>query len=172
MSHCSAEPNFDPGKLAQDLRALPEFEPPAGGWMALQRRQRQQRRRRIANGMGGFAMAACLVLAVALPRVSPEPEPIIEQPAEYSELARLMQRSSELERQLPSARPNVRRWNGAQAVRVSQLQQGLSLIDYQINFAEPDEARRLWRERVELMDALVDLHQRPAPVLVQAAYQY
>lgn len=172
MSHCSAEPSFDTGKLAQDLRALPDCEPPAGGWVELQRRQKLRRRRQFTNRMGGFAIAASLVLAVALPRVSPEPEPIIEQPAEYSELARLMQRSTVLEQQLASARPKVRRWSGAQAVRVSQLQQGLSLIDYQINFAEPDEARRLWRERVELMDALVELHARPAPVLVQAAYQY
>ena len=66
----------------------------------------------------------------------------------------------------------MRRWSGAQALRAAHLQQRLSAVDYRLNFASADEATALWRERVELMHALVDLHERPAPMLVQAAYPY
>ena len=83
-----------------------------------------------------------------------------------------MARSRDLEQRLAVARPQVSRWSGAQAVQVARLQQGLSLVDYKLNQADPETARALWQRRVQLMNAMVELHQQPAPALVQAAYQY
>lgn len=156
--------------LGRQLKALPDFDPPPGGWMRLQR-ERLQRRRRQWAGVGGFAMAACLVLAIGLPRFAQPPVEIIEQPR-TNELQLLMARSRDLEQRLAVARPQVSRWSGAQAVQVARLQQGLSLVDYKLNQADPETARALWQRRVQLMNAMVELHQQPAPALVQAAYQY
>ena len=173
MSHYSSDTgSFDERALGEALRALPACRPPGDGWIKLQARMVHRQRRRRRAALAGTALAACLVLAVARPLPGPSPEPIIAQPAAHGEMARLMQQSMVLEQQLVAARPMVRRWSGAQALRAAHLQQRLSAVDYRLNFASADEATALWRERVELMHALVDLHERPAPMLVQAAYPY
>jgi hypothetical protein len=43
---------------SEALRPLPDFAPPPGGWLDLQRRRRRQAQRRVALG-GGLALAAC-----------------------------------------------------------------------------------------------------------------
>ena len=63
----------------------------------------------------------------------------------------------------------------AEAVQAARIEQGLALVDARLNEARDEPtARQLWQRRVQLMQALVDLHQQPSagPALVQAAYQY
>lgn len=160
-------------ELKRQLQALPGFTPPAGGWMRLQRAQLRRRRQRFA-GVGGLAMAACLMLAIGVPNLLQEPAPILVQP-QASETQQLINRSRQLELRLAAVRPQVARWSGAQAVQVSQIEQGLSLVDARLNHVQDQEtAEQLWLRRVQLMQSLVDLHQQPsaAPGLVYAAYQY
>jgi hypothetical protein len=44
-------------------------------------------------------------------------------------------------------------------------------VDARLNYGGSDSAE-LWRDRVRLMKALVELHQPEAPALQYASYQY
>ena len=170
-----------PGSLSERLRALPAFTPPPGGWARLNHR-RQQVRRRYAMAGGGLAMAASMLVAIVLFVVDPNPAPsngfagggfAASQPAAQREVAQLISRSQNLERQLSSARPQVAVWDAGQDTRARMIEQRLRIVDAQLN-ATDDAATsaRLWRERVKLMNALVDLHETNEPALQYASYQY
>jgi hypothetical protein len=164
-----------PGSLGERLRALPAFTPPPGGWLALQRR-RQARRVRFAAAGGGLALAASVLLAIGLVGLKPEPAPALGggfvAAPKTPEVAQLISRSQSLERRLSSARPQVAVWNAGRDERAALLEQHLRMIDAQLNFADAESAKALWRDRVKLMDALVELHEPQAPALQYASYQY
>lgn len=166
-----------PGSLSERLRALPAFAPPPGGWARLQQR-RGLRRRRYAMAGGGLALAASVMMAVALFAVKPDPAPLAgggfaQKPAAQQEVAQLISRSQNLERQLSSARPQVAVWGSGQDTRARMIEQRLRIVDAQLNVAaDPVAAERLWRERVRLMNALVELHEPEEPALQYASYQY
>ena len=165
-----------PGSLSERLRALPAHTPPAGGWSLLRARM-QQRRRRYALAGGGLALAASVLVAVALVAVQPGPQPapgggFVAAPR-TPEVAQLISRSQSLEQRLSSARPRVVMWNSGRDASAEMLQQQLRFVDAQLNFADSESAEKLWRERVRLMNALVDLHEPDqAPALQYASYQY
>ena len=167
-----------PGSLSERLRALPAFTPPPGGWARLNHR-RQQVRRRYAMAGGGLAMAASVLVAIGLFAVNPNPPPKsfggggFAQQQSQREVAQLISRSQNLERQLSTARPQVAVWNSGQDTRARMIEQRLRIVDAQLN-ATDDAAisERLWRERVRLMNALVDLHETEEPALQYASYQY
>lgn len=165
-----------PGSLAERLRALPAFVPPPGGWERLNLR-RQARRRRYAVAGGGLALAASVLVAIGLVGLKPDRAPALgggfaAAPAAKREVAQLISRSQNLERQLSAARPQVAVWNSGRDARATLLEQRLRVIDAQLNVAAPDSAERLWRERVKVMNALVTLHQPEEPALQYASYQY
>lgn len=166
-----SEGHLTPGGLPARLRALPAFAPPPGGWPDLQRRL-QARRRRFAMAGGGFALAASLLVAVGLVGLRPDAPPAAAIPVASQEVAQLILRSQNLERQLSSARPQVAVWSSGRDARASMIEQRVRMIDAQLNVADPESAARLWRDRVKLMNALVELHQPEAPVLQYASYQY
>lgn len=167
-----------PGSLAERLRALPAHTPPPDGWDRLSRRL-DARRHRLAMAGGGFALAASLLVAVGLVGLRPEPAPVAPAvtarsaaPEASTALAQLIARSQRLERELASARPQAVVWGSQRETRAALIEQRLRLVDAQLNFADPDSAERLWRDRVRLMNALVDLHRSEAPALHYASYQY
>lgn len=167
-----SEDSLTPGGLPQRLRALPAFTPPAGGWMDLQRRLRARRRRWLGAAGGGLALAASLVVAVALVGLRPDAPGATGVPAASPEVAQLITRSQSLERQLSHARPQVAVWSSRRDARAALIEQRLRLVDAQLNVADSDSAERLWRDRVRLMNALVELHQPQEPALQYASYQY
>jgi hypothetical protein len=163
--------------LSERLRALPAHAPPAGGWNRLNQRLQARRRRFVAAG-GGLALAASVLVAIGLTRLRPDVNPAA---AGYGatatrspEVAQLISRSQNLERELSSARPQVAVWNSGREAGATLLEQQLRRVDAQLNFADDRRtAERLWRERVRLMNALVDLHRsEEAPALQYASYQY
>ena len=175
---------MNPSALPERLRALSRHTPPAGGWNDLNRRM-AARRRNFAVAGGGFALAASVLVAVTLiglrPDVAPPSGSQAAQPqagratavAQVSpELAQLIARSQALERQLSSVRPQVAVWNTGRDQRATLLETELRRVDAQINFAGTGDAEALWRRRVMLMNALVDLHQTEAPALQYASYEY
>ena len=87
-------------------------------------------------------------------------------------MAQLISRSQALERELAYVRPQVAVWNTGRDNRALLLETELRRVDEQLEFAEPRDAEALWRRRVLLMNALVELHQPEAPVLQYASYQY
>ena len=173
----------NPNSLPERLRALPAHTPPPGGWMDLNRRL-HARRRNLAVAGGGFALAASVLVAVGLVGIRPDavspPQPAhTAEPAMTASarqmspaVAQLISRSQALERQLAAVRPQVAVWNTGRDTRAMLLEAELRRVDAQLNFAEPQATEALWRRRVTLMNALVDLHQTEAPALQYASYQY
>lgn len=168
-----------PGSLGERLRALPSFSPPPGGWQRLERRRAAERRRRFAAAGGGLALAASVLVAIGLVGLKPDPVPTFgggfagaAKPAAQREVAQLISRSQNLERQLRSARPQVAVWSSSRDARAGLIEQRLRVIDAQLNVADSGSAERLWRDRVELMNALVELHEPQEPALQYASYQY
>jgi hypothetical protein len=168
-----------PSSLSERLRALPAFAPPPGGWARLERRRAAERRRRYAAAGGGLALAASVLVAIGLVGLKPEPVPtlggggfVAAKPAAQREVAQLISRSQNLERQLHDARPQVAVWSSSREARADLIEQRLRVIDAQLNVADSDSAERLWRDRVKLMNALVELHQPQEPALQYASYQY
>lgn len=153
--------------LKEQLRSLPDFDPPPGGWPALV--QRLDARQRQPRRLFLLAAAASALLAVGLGVLIPhpqEPGPARQAPlqasAEDRELLRLMERSRELERQLAQLRPQTSVWDARLQARARELERGLTYLDLQLNYAvrdgRSDQTRRLWSNRVDLMAALVATH--------------
>jgi hypothetical protein len=156
--------------LRERLQALPRA--PEGGvdaWPALQARlaeppRRGSRSNRVAP-LAAAASVAALGLFAALrwvdvpapgtgasqPLVAPEPE----------SLAGLRERSQALEALLASMpeRPAVER--AATSVPIESLQAQVQWLDHQLSLAGADgrsaESEQLWRDRVEVMNSLVQL---------------
>ena len=165
--------------LQERLRALPAYTPPPGGWYRMDARL-NARRRNYAIAGGGFALAASVLVAVGLVGLRPEVAPpapgtttvVVAAPAASPAVQELIARSQALERELSAARPQVAVWNTSRDTRAALLEQELRRVDSQINFADPQSAEQLWRYRVKLMNALVELHEPEAPALQYASYQY
>ena len=172
--------------LPERLRALPAYTPPPGGWRRLDERL-NARRRNYAVAGGGFALAASVLVAVGLVGLRPDPAPqgapgsrgalvASAEPARAPEtspaVAQLIGRSQALERQLASARTQVAVWNTGRDNRALWLETELRRVDARLAFAEPKDAEALWDRRVQLMNALVNLHETEAPALQYASYQY
>jgi hypothetical protein len=160
--------------LRRALRALPAAEPPADGWARLRRSLDAHSRRR--RRMTQFAVAATLVAAVSLAAWSPRPAPRLDTPAATPhEVAELMLRSRQLEQEWSNLRSFYTRDSRLDS-RSQALESGLQVVDLQLSYAsrdkDPEQLRRLWRNRVELMSALVRAQKQnppPEPRLAVAA---
>jgi hypothetical protein len=143
------------------LRALPSLRPARDRWPVLRQRleveRRSRRIRRVA--MAGLAMAAGIALVVLL-RSS-------ERRRDTAEFAidSVMVRSNQLEQLIQSYNPDRRVTDGATALVAGQLEDRIAQLDRQLELAQFTPGRRqdeavlqLWRQRVGLLDALVDVH--------------
>jgi hypothetical protein len=147
------------------LRALPTLQPARNRFSEIQSRARQARlkRRLFVLSLGGLALAASVALAVVLvPRLS---GPNTGQLAEQRELDDIIARSQQLEGVIEDYDFDQRATNGRTAVVAASLEDRLARVDRQLQLVNlmdqrmrPQEALRLWRERVGLLDALMDVH--------------
>ncbi|HUR94465.1 MAG TPA: hypothetical protein VMY76_07765 [Gemmatimonadales bacterium] len=143
------------------IKALPALRPPRDRWpetAARVRTARRQRRLRV-GGLVGFAAAASIALGV-LAGGSGGAVPAGEQ-----EIYQAMARSQALEDALSEYRPDERVLDGRTAGIAQELEDRIARVDRELEMAELQERQsrgdrllRLWRERVGLMDALVDVH--------------
>ena len=154
---------------AAQLRALPVRRPPRDRWPEIRARvlAEQRRRRWMSAGWASVAIAASLLLAVALgapglpfgavtqdqPRVGP------------GELAEMVRESRELEEALRIYDQRGRVLNGRAAMAIAELEDRLVVIDEELIRVRvlrrpiwDDEMLNLWRNRVGLLDALVNVH--------------
>jgi hypothetical protein len=144
------------------LKALPALRPGRDRWPAVRDRVRVERRRLRARfaGMAGLAAAASVALAVGVST--------IRQPATGltpAEIEQAMVRSRVLESALDRIDPESRVLDGRTAGIAQELEDRIARVDRELEMAElmEQQARdaellRLWRERVGLLDALVDVH--------------
>lgn len=162
---CQAELTRLDQRVAR-LRALPMLKPARNRFPELRVRARAERRRKVffASGIGALALAASIALAVVLVPGEGAP-PASAELAGGQELQEAMARSRQLEAALNTYNPDQRVLDGRTAMiaasledrlaRVDQRLQVMNLMDRRVREAE---SLRLWRERVGLLDALVDVH--------------
>jgi hypothetical protein len=158
---CQAELDRLDQRVAR-LRALPALRPGRDRFAQIRARARAERRgrrwRRAA--VGGLAAAASLTLAVAMLRPAERTLVAVE-----PELESVMSQSRQLERAVASFDEDRGVLDGRTASITASLEGQLARLDRQLEMVElfepairQQEALRLWRERVGLLDALVDVH--------------
>ncbi|MDH4133002.1 MAG: hypothetical protein OEW17_06340 [Gemmatimonadota bacterium] len=142
------------------LRALPSLRPPRDNWGGIRTRVEAERRRSFLRraALVGLAAAATLLLAVWLRPLAPVA------PASTG-VAEARSRSNQLEQFLQAYDADSRVTNGRTAHLAVDLEDRIALVDRQLEAAQLLEARQrdpamlqLWRQRVGLLDALVDVH--------------
>ena len=154
------------------LRALPTLAPAVSRLAQVQQRVRSDRRRRrvFMVSLGGLALAATVALAVVLaPASGGAPAATL---SEEQELNDIIARSQSLEGAIEAYNPEQRVTDGRTAVVAASLEDQLARVDRQlqsVNLVDQrmrqQEALRLWRERVTLLNALVDVHVTRARVV-------
>ena len=143
------------------LKALPPLRPARDRWpevAARIRADRGTRRTRLA-ALAGLAAAAAIALAVAIGGETGGPDP------SGGQLQAAMQRSRALETALDRFAPERRMLDGQTARIAQDLEDRIARVDRELEMAELLELQardaqllQLWRERVGLLDALVDVH--------------
>jgi hypothetical protein len=163
--HCQAELERLHQRVAR-LKALPTLRPARSRWPETVARVRaDRRRRRIRVGtVSGLAAAACVAIVVTLGDFSPTTSV-----AATEQLSQVMERSQVLEGALSEYNPEGRVLDGRTARIAQELEDRIARVDRELEVTEllpPDSAGhdllKLWRERVGLLDALVDVHETRA----------
>jgi hypothetical protein len=144
------------------LKALPSLRPGRDRWPETVARFQAERRRQRTRliGFSGLAAAASVALAVAGGRpAAPADDPNAQQ------LQQVMVRSQALESALSELHPEGRVLDGRTAQMAQELEDRIARVDRALEVTElaPEQSGeqdllKLWRERVGLLDALVDVH--------------
>jgi hypothetical protein len=157
---CQAELDRLHQRVAR-LKALPALRPARDQWpqvAARVRAERKQRRSRIGS-LAGLAIAASVAVALLL-----SGPPGVTNTA-GREIEQAMERSRALEGALSMFNPDGRILDGRTAGIAQGLEDRIARVDRELEMAElleqqqrDDQLLKLWRERVGLLDALVDVH--------------
>jgi hypothetical protein len=143
------------------LKALPALRPTRDRWPTVAARVRQERRerRRRVGALLGLAAAASIALGVAVGGRSGRPI------GGEQEIHQAMARSQALESALSRFHPDERVLDGRTAGIAQELEDRIARVDRELEMADLLERQsrdqqllKLWRERVGLLDALVDVH--------------
>jgi hypothetical protein len=144
------------------LRALPVQRPPRDRWTVIRTQAVRERRGRILrrSGWGALAVAAAVALLFGVKTVGVlGPTPAVGQ----TELDALVEQSRDLEATLRSYDPEGRVLNARTAGIIADLEDRIALVDAGISQVTTRGGARedligLWRDRVDLMNALVNAH--------------
>lgn len=159
--HCQEELTLLHQRVAA-LRALPAHRPPRDRWAAIKSRMERERRTRVVRRVSLVGLAAAATIAVLLGVRGVGvlgPKPAVGQ----TELDMLMAESQQLEATLHSYDPQGRVLNARAAGIIADLEDRIALVDAGISQVTTrggsrDDLISLWRDRVDLMDALVNAH--------------
>jgi len=145
------------------LRALPPLPPPASGWSNLQSTLRRTRRRQVAVRSSLLALAAALGAVVLWPLLHRAP-PAPAQPS----LSALIARSQALEAELAGL-PEPSVVEVVDADTRAEVEDEIEWVDRGLNGlppdADPSERAGLWKTRIELLEALLEVRRPPAVVV-------
>jgi hypothetical protein len=160
--HCRAELERLHQRVAR-LKALPTLRPARDRWPETRARfqaERRRRRTRVAS-LVGLAAAASVALSLSVGELSHP------QTMNAEQLAQVMERSQLLESALNQYNPDGRVLDGGTARIAGELEDRIARLDRELEMAElqsqepqqttNEDLLRLWRERVGLLDALVDV---------------
>lgn len=157
---CAAELDRLHQRVAR-LKALPTLRPPRDRFALVAARVRDDRRHRRVRwaGLGALALAASLLLVViGGDLIAPEPASASDQ------LTAVMAESATLERALQQLRSEPQVTDAYTTGAAASLEARIADLDRRLETAQAgghgndDVLIPLWRERVGLMDALVDVH--------------
>ena len=154
---CRAELDALYQRVAQ-LKALPPISPPRDRWPVIRDRVIGARTRKHRMWAARGLAAAALIAGVAVFR------PFGGTVAYADELERAKQQSASLETELQQYNPDSRVVSGRAASLAAELEDRIATVDgwlAQLNGAPagPDpQLVRLWQDRVNLMQQLVDVH--------------
>jgi hypothetical protein len=160
---CQAELDRLHQRVAR-LKALPSLRPSRDRWPETAARFKAERRRQRTRmvGLTGLATAASLAVVFAMGRLSQSDAPGALTSAQISQA---MERSQALESALSAYNPEARVLDGRTARMAQELEDRIARLDRELQAADllrqeasDEELLRLWRERVGLLDALVDVH--------------
>jgi hypothetical protein len=159
-SHCQAELQRLHQRVAR-LKALPALRPARDRWPETKARFQSDRRRRRTRvaGLAGLAAAASVALALSVGEMS---QPGV---TGNEQLTQVMERSQILESALNDYNADARVLDGGTARIAGELEDRIARLDRELEMAElqsqqqttDEDLLRLWRERVGLLDALVDV---------------
>ena len=157
---CQAELDRLHQRVAR-LKALQPLRPGRDRWPETNARFRAEGRRRTTRlaGLTGLAAAASLAAVIGLGRMA---QPIH---ATAEQLYQTMERSQALESALSQYNPEGRVLDGRTAGMAQELEDRIARVDRELEATEllpqeapEDQLLKLWRERVGLLDALMDVH--------------
>ena len=158
---CQAELDRLHQRVAR-LKALPALRPARDRWPETAARFRAERNRGRLRRVGIAALAMAASVALAVTTVNRHPQTVETNPGQITEA---MERSQALESALSEYNPDGRVLDGRTARIAQELEDRIALLDRQLEMTElskqqarDEELPRLWRERVGLLDALVDVH--------------
>ena len=149
------------------LKALPALRPSRERWPAVLSQIRAEHRRRRVRfaGLGGLAAAAVVAIAVGMSQLGMGGARQAEAGLTPAEIQQAMVRSQALESALDRIDPETRVLDGRTAGIAQELEDRIARVDRELEMAELMERQardaellKLWRERVGLLDALVDVH--------------
>ena len=159
-SACQAELERLHQRVAR-LKALPALSPARDQWPRVAARVQAERRRRRSRigGIAGLAIAASVAVALLIPGTAGTSG------AAAREIEQAMARSQALESALSQYNPEGHIIDGRTAGLAQGLEDRIARVDRELEMAELLEQQtreaqllKLWRERVGLLDALVDVH--------------
>jgi hypothetical protein len=160
---CQAELDSLHQRVAR-LKALPSLRPGRDRWPETAARFQAERRRQRTRvvGLTGLAAAASLALVITVGRLSQSTASAAPTSAQISQA---VERSQALESALSAYNPEARVLDGRTARMAQELEDRIARVDRELEAAEllrqdagDEELLKLWRERVGLLDALVDVH--------------
>lgn len=153
-------------RLRRGFGELPELEPPAGTWAAIESRLDAPRRHAGVRAGAGLALVGLAALALTL-RIGERPAPAPVAPpraapapsATAATDAMLERRSSDLERLL-AALPPTRTARASTGYTTTLLEDRIALVDERLSLPaaaslSPTATAELMRQRVVLLDSLV-----------------
>jgi len=144
-------------RVAQ-LKALPSLRPARDRWPVIRARvaaaQAARRRRWVTSGLAAAAVVAGLLVV----------QPFRAQPGYAAQLAQAKEQSASLEAALQRYDPSSRVETGRAAAVAAALEDRIAAVDAELGQmnggSTPDDRMlvQLWRNRVDLMQQLVDVH--------------
>ena len=153
---CQAELEALYQRVAQ-LKALPARRPSRDRWPAIRDTVRAERRRVRQRWLrGGLAVAAALGGLMIV-------RPMLENPTHAEDLASVKQQSAQLETALQDYDSDSRVMSGREADLTAQLEDQIASLDGQLaqwgdSGSVDAQLVDLWKQRVDLMQQLVQVH--------------
>jgi hypothetical protein len=151
---CRAELDGLYQRVAQ-LKALPAIGPARSRWPAIRAQvvaaQARRRHRWVGSGLAAAALLAGVMVF----------QPFRASRAFGVELAQAKQQSASLETELQQYDPDSRVESGRAAAMAADLEDRIAAVDARLSGPAPSDTRevvQLWRNRVNLMQRLVDVH--------------